>query len=74
MKRLMISFDKEGRYFQVDDLSKTGSPACGRGRTMKAAIGDYFFNNREEFNFDFDVDKSARPAEMRRRRRELARR
>jgi hypothetical protein len=72
MKRLTISFDKEGRYFQVDDLS--GSPACGRGRTMKAAIGDYFFNNREEFNFDFDVDESARPAEMRRRQRELRKR
>jgi hypothetical protein len=41
---------------------------------MKEAIGDYFFHNREEFDFDFDVDETARPAEMRRRSRELAKR
>lgn len=72
MRRLTIS--KPGKNFQVDDLSRTGSPACGRGRTMKEAIGDYFFNNREEYDFDFDVDETARPAEMRRRARELAKR
>ena len=72
MKRLTIS--KDGRTFVVDDRSKSGSPACGRGKTMKEAIGDYFFNNREEFDFDFDVDETARPAEMRRRARELAKR
>jgi hypothetical protein len=72
MKTLTLS--KDGRTFVVDDRSKTGSPACGRGKTMKEAIGDYFFNNREEFDFDFEVDETARPAEMRRRARELAKR
>ena len=72
MRRLTIS--KDEKTFVVDDLSRTGSPACGRGKTMKEAIGDYFFNNREEYDFDFDVDATALPAEMRRRARELAKR
>lgn len=46
----------------------------GRGRTMKEAIGDWLFYNRDEVNVEFAVDDTARPAEMRRRKRELAKR
>lgn len=68
---MRLTVSKDGKRFVVDDLSRPGSPACGRGRTMKEAIGDYFFHNRELVDLDFDVDATAVPAEMRRRRREL---
>jgi len=60
--------------FEVDDLSRPGSPAVGRGRTMIIAIGDYFHRNQTELGISFEVDPSALPAEMRRRQRELAKR
>jgi hypothetical protein len=42
--RLKIS--KEDGLFVVDDFSRSGSPAVGRGRTMREAIGDYVHSNQ----------------------------
>jgi len=69
-----LTIKKRGTQFEVDDLSRPGTPAIGHGRTMKEAIGDYFHANQAYLGIDFDVDESARPAEMRRRSRELNRR
>jgi hypothetical protein len=62
------------KFFYVEDLSLPGSPPMGRGRTMKEAIGDWLFYNRKEVDVEFAVDDTARPAEMRRRQRELRKR
>ena len=73
-KAMKLRITKDGNLFEVDDQSQPGSPTVGRGRTMKEAIGDYFHGNQIELKIEFEVDESARPAEMRRRRRELSRR
>ena len=62
------------RLFSVDDVSRPGSPIVGYGRTIKEAIGDYFHANQNELKIKFVVTESAKPAEMRRRRRELSKR
>ena len=72
MATLRVS--KEDGQFVIDDTSRPGSPTVGRGRTMMEAIGSYFHGNQQELGIMFFVDESARPAEMRRRRRELGRR
>jgi hypothetical protein len=69
-----LSISKVGKLFLVDDTSRCGSPPCGRGRTMFEAIGNYFHSNQRDLAIEFVVEKSARPAETRRRRRELAKR
>jgi hypothetical protein len=71
---MKLTISKEDDLFVVDDRSRPGSPAVGRGRTMKEAIGDYFHANQTDLKIEFEVHGTARPAEMRRRRRELGRR
>lgn len=71
---MVLTISKEDGYFIVDDLSRPGAARIGIGRTMMEAIGDYFHGNQRELSIEFDVDSSAQPAEMRRRRRELAKR
>jgi len=68
---MKLTISKTGRQYTVDDKSRPGSPPVGRGRTMFEAIGDYVYANQSELDITFDVDESARPAEMRRRQREL---
>jgi hypothetical protein len=68
---MTLTISKEGKRFVVDDTSRPGTPAVGRGRTMKEAIGDYFHANQLILGVTFDVDESARDAELRRRIREL---
>jgi len=74
MRRMTLTISKEDNLFLVDDRSRPGSPPCGRGRTMKEAIGDFFHCNQTELKIEFEVHGTARPAEMRRRRREISKR
>jgi len=71
---MTLTISKRYCKFEVDDLSRPGTPAVGRGRTMKEAIGDYFHANQLELGIKFDVEESARSAEKRRRSRELNKR
>jgi hypothetical protein len=71
--RLLISKEPDGRFL-VEDRSLRGSPPVGRGRTILEAIGSWLHSNRALVGVAFDVDHTAKPAEERRRRRELAKR
>jgi len=71
---MKLTISKEDGLFMVDDRTRPGSPPMGRGRTMKEAIGDFFHANQTELKIEFEVHGTARPAEMRRRSRELRRR
>jgi predicted ATP-grasp superfamily ATP-dependent carboligase len=71
---MLLTISKEDNRFIVDDRSRPGTPRVGWGRTMKEAIGDYFHGNQTELNIEFEVHGTAKPAEQRRRRRELFRR
>jgi len=74
MRRMTLTISKEDNLFLVDDRSRPGSPPCGRGRTMKEAIGDFIHCNQTELKIEFEVHRTARAAEMRRRSRELRKR
>jgi hypothetical protein len=71
---MRLSISKSDGQFVVDDLSLPGSPAVGRGRTMKEAIGDFVHANQLRLGVAFDVDASAKAAELRRRSREMGKR
>jgi hypothetical protein len=71
--RNTLVIKKQGKQFEIDDTSP-GSPAIGRGRTVKEALGDWLHNNQIRLGISFTVDASAQKAEQRRRRRELSRR
>lgn len=71
---MTLTISKEYGKFVVDDPSLPGTPTVGRGRTMKEAIGDFFHGNQDRLGIIFEVASSARPAEMRRRSRELGKR
>ena len=72
--KLTITKSESGKYFVVEDLSLPGSPALGRGRTMKEAMGDWLINNQREMGIVFDPVGAAWQTELRRRRRDLAKR
>lgn len=61
-------------YFEVDDPSQPGSPPVGRSNKRCNAIGDFLHTNQRRLDVFIDVDETAMPAELARRRRELARR
>jgi len=71
---MKLRLSKEDGRFMVDNPKACGSPRVGFGRTIREAIGDYFHGNQKELGIEFDVDKSAWPAELRRRRWELSKR
>ena len=71
---MILTISKENGRFEVVDDSAPGSPPIGYGRTMMEAIGRWFHSNQTKIGLDFIVKDSAKPAEMRRRRRELSRR
>ena len=73
-KTTNLTISKEDDHFLVDDLSKSGSPPVGRGRTMLEAIGSFFHNNQRDLGIEFIVDLSAKIAETARRNRELSKR
>lgn len=60
--------------FEVDEPTRPGSPPVGRGRTMAEALGDWLKNNQRDLDIFIDVHATAMPAELARRKRELARR
>lgn len=74
MMKLKLSIDKVDGIFCVDQPSVSGSPYVGYGRTMMEAIGNYFHNNQSNLDIEFDVKPAVIPTEMRRRKRELAKR
>lgn len=65
---------RESGEFEVDDRSLPGSPPVGHGRTMMEAIGSFFHSNQTRLGIEFEVDDSAWQTELRRCRRELAKR
>lgn len=71
---MKLTISKNGNVFTVDNNAWTGTPPVGRGRTLMEAIGSFVHNNQRELGFEFEVEPSAEPAEMRRRKRELAKR
>jgi len=71
---MKLTISKVDGWFLVDDDSRPGSPCIGRGRTMKEAIGDHIHANQTSLGITFEVHESARPAEMRRRAREMRKR
>lgn len=71
---LTLRISKQGKEFVVDDPKLTGSPPCGYGRTMVSAVGAFFHVNQSRLGIKFEVDDSALKTEMRRRKRELAKR
>ena len=73
---LTLRISKEEGYltFLVEDPTQTGTPPVGRGNTMMSAVGCFFHTNQSRLGISFEVAESAKPAEMRRRKRELARR
>ncbi len=74
MSDMELRISKEEDHFLVDDPTLPGSPPVGRGRSMIEAIGSYFHNNQSRLGISFNVDPSAMPAEVDRRRRELSKR
>lgn len=60
--------------FCVDTPERPGAVPVGYGRTMKEALGDWLINNQRDLNLFIDVDETAKPTEMARRRRELSKR
>jgi hypothetical protein len=74
MQPRTLCISKRGATFTVDDPTRPGSPPVGRGLTMKGAIGDWLHHNQAEMGITFCVDDSAMPAELARRRREMAQR
>lgn len=71
---MKLTLAKEGRFFVVDDFSRNGAPLVGRGRTVREAIGAFFHSNQTHLGIQFEVDLTAKAAEMRRRKRELRKR
>lgn len=60
--------------FEVDPVDLPGSPKIGRGRTMLEALGSFLICYQDALNLTIEVDETAKPAEKRRRRRELSKR
>jgi hypothetical protein len=71
---MKIRISKEGSGFVVDPYAKSGSPSVGRGATMNDALATFLIAYQEELGLDIEVHESAKPAEMRRRRREVNKR
>lgn len=71
---MKLRISKEEDHFLVVDPTIPGSPPVGRGRTMIEAIGYWFHRNQDRIGLEFEVTESAMPTELRRRRRELAKR
>lgn len=71
---MKLRIAKEGDIFVVDEPSVPGTPPVGRGRSITEAMGQWLRINHVRLGIDFEVDPSAAPAELGRRRRELARR
>jgi hypothetical protein len=69
-----IKISKQGDRFVVDPISLPGSPYCGYGRTMLEAYGNFLISQQDRLGLEIEVDDSAKPAEMARRKRELAKR
>jgi hypothetical protein len=65
---------RQGDSFTVDPIDLSGSPRVGRGRTMLEAYGDFLIGYQEKLGLRIEVDESAKPAEMKRRGRELNKR
>lgn len=70
----LLTIEKVGSQFTVDEKARPGSPPVGRGRTMLEALGDYVLNNQEHLDVHLEVAETAQAAENRRRARELKKR
>ncbi len=60
--------------FEVQPVPCIGSPYVGRGKTMMEALGQYLHLMQTEWDIFIDVDESAWPDELKRRKEELAKR
>lgn len=71
---MKIRIHKQESQFVVNPVDKSGSPACGKGRTIDAALADFLRIYQKELGLEIEVDLTAKRAELDRRRRGLNRR
>ncbi len=71
---MKIEIRKYGNGFAVDPISEPGSPRMGVGRTMDQALADFLRAYQNKLGLHIEVAESAQPAELARRKRELAKR
>lgn len=67
----MITVEKIGDVFVMDDKSRPGVPPVGRGKSLKEALGDYVINNQDALGIKFEIMESASVAESARREEAL---
>jgi len=71
---LDVEISKEYGRFMVARKGAPGSPAVGRGRTMKEALGDFLIHYQDLLGINLTLSEEVVPTEMRRRQRELRQR
>jgi hypothetical protein len=70
--KIKVSKTQEG--FLIDPVSEPGSPAVGRGETLKEALGDFLIHHQSKLGLTIDLDSSALGAEQARRAAAIAQR
>jgi hypothetical protein len=71
---MKIVIKDHGGSIEVDPVELPGSPAVGRGSTIAEALGNFLICYQKELGLEIEVDDSAKKAEKKRRRDELAKR
>jgi len=71
---MYLMIRKEGETFIVDPQGRRGAYRIGMGRTMDAALADFLRGYQKELGLDIEIEDSAWPAELARRKRELKKR
>ena len=74
MKLHIADTGSKGKFrFVVDDLSSSGLPYVGRGRTVMEALGNFLHNNQRHLGItEITLDESSQKTELARRKRELS--
>jgi hypothetical protein len=71
---MKIVIKDHGGSIEVDPVELPGSPPVGRGSTIAEALGNFLICYQKELGLEIEVDDSAKKAEKKRRRDELAKR
>jgi hypothetical protein len=71
---MRIKIYKYDYGYEVAPDPIVGSPYVGRGKTMEYAMGDFLRCYQKDIGLEIIVDESAWSSELRRRKRELAKR
>jgi hypothetical protein len=67
-----IEIKKIGNRFCADPIDRPGSPQCGWGSTMDAALGDFLRAYQDQLGVVIEIDETAQKAETERRRKALS--